>query len=60
MSALLAKRAAIRGTFALITGAMVVVVVRLNWWRPEDVAVFLLAVGVSLLAGIIDLLEHRG
>jgi Na+/proline symporter len=59
MSALLVKRAAIRGAFALITGTMVVVVVHLDWWRPEDVAIFLLAVGVSLLAGVIDLLEHR-
>jgi uncharacterized ion transporter superfamily protein YfcC len=59
MSVLLAGEWPVRVVLALITGILILVVVHLDWWRREDVAVFLLAVGVSLLAGIIDLLEHR-
>jgi hypothetical protein len=59
MSVLLARPAVIRGALAVVTGGLVVVVMHLDWWRHEDVAIFLLAVGVSLLAGVIDLLEHR-
>jgi hypothetical protein len=59
MSVLLARPAVIRGALAVVTGGLVVVVVHLDWWRREDVAIFLLAVGVSLLAGVIDVLEHR-
>jgi hypothetical protein len=59
MSVLLAGEWPVRTVLALITGVLVVVVVHLDWWRHEDVAIFLLAVGVSLLAGVIDVLEHR-
>lgn len=59
MSALLAGEWPVRIVLALVMGALVVVVVHLDWWRQEDVAVFLLAAAVSLLAGVIDLLEHR-